>query len=124
MPDEDVIRAERIIETDFGEKVALDSPFEAKEFISALPWKEHQEEVEEHGSLANKLRSRDVDSTAIDAAEDFGFSDEFAAHATWDSSALSPERGAWLIDVDTFHEAADFFEFCGYRVEIPDNVEL
>lgn len=124
MVDDDTIRAVQIVETEYDEKVALESPFEAKEFIDSLPWNETQEEIEEHGSLRNKLEGRGVSPSAIDAAEQFGFSNEFAAHSTWEPNALGYEEGAWLIDVDAFDEAAEFFEFCGYKVEIADDVEL
>lgn len=123
MTEDEIIRAVERIETDFDEKIILDSPFEAKEFINALPWQKLEDEEEEYGSLEAKLESRDVADAAIDAAAQFGFSDDFASHATWDPDKLDG-RGAWLIDADTFHEAADFFQFVGYDVEIDDNLEI
>lgn len=124
MVQDDTIRAVEIQETDFGENVVLESPYEAKEFINALPWKELQEEVAEHGSLRDKLEGRGVEPAAIDAAEAFSFSDDFAAHSTWEPNARGYEEGAWVIDVEAFEEAAEFFEFAGYRVKIDDGVEL
>ena len=124
MVEDDLIRAVERIETPYQEKAVLDSPFEAKEFINALPWNTLAEEEQEHGSLRAKLEERGVDDTAIDAAEDFGFSDGFAAHPTWDPNALGHDEGAWTIDADSFDEAAEFFEFVGYRVEVANGVEL
>lgn len=114
---EDAIIAVEVIETDFDEKVALQSPYDAKDFINALPWKKTVEEVEEHGSLRAKLEDRGVADGAITAAEDFGFSDDFAAHPTWNPDAFGKDDGAWLIDADTFDEARQFFEFAGFEVE-------
>ena len=124
MVEDDVIRVVERIESDFGEKAVLDSPFEAKDFINALPWNALAEEEQEHGSLRAKLEDRGVDGAAINAAEEFEFSDDFAAHASWDPNALGYEEGAWTIDADSFDEAAEFFEFVGYRVKIESDVEL
>lgn len=124
MANEDTIEAAEIQETDYGAKLVLESPYDAKEFINALPWKELQEEVEEHGSLRAKLEGRGVDDAAIRAAEEFGFSDEFAAHPSWDPNALGYEHGAWVIDVDAWDEAAEFFEFAGFETSVRSNVDL
>jgi len=119
----DVITAVEVQETDFGEKIVLQSPFEAKDFITVLPWKEFQEEVAEYGSLREKAVSRgiDPDSVAIQAIEDYidegGLSDTFAAHASWESDALGRNEGAWMIDVDAWDEAQRYFEFCGFETE-------
>lgn len=127
---ENTILAVEVQETDFGEKVVLDSPFEAKDHIKHLPWKEYSEEVGEHGSLKAKAESRGVNTKTseltevFDAMEQYGFSDDFATHVSWDPEALGPEAGAWTIDVESFTEAKDFFEFCGYSVEVADDVEL
>lgn len=121
---QDSITAVEIQETEYGEKVVLDSPFDAKEFINALPWQTVSEEREEHGSLRSKLEERDVDDAAIRAAEDFEFSDDFAAHARWDPNGLGYEDGAWTIDVDAWNEAREFFEFAGFDVEVRGNVDL
>jgi hypothetical protein len=117
MSDEAIV-AVAVVETDFGEKVALDSPFDAKDFISVLPWKELSEEVDEHGSLKEKAISRGMgaDNVAIKAAEDFEFSDDYAAHPSWEPDALGGD-GAWLVDVDSWDKTKEFFEFCGFDVE-------
>lgn len=119
---EDAIVAVEVIETEYDEKVALRSPFDAKDFINALPWKKMTKEIEENGSLRAKLEGRDVASGAIDAAEDFGFSDDFSAHATWDPDAFGKGDGAWLIDVDALDEATEFFEFAGFEVQNQTNL--
>jgi len=117
MTDEDTIVAVEIQETEYGEVLALQSPFDAKDFIQALPWKSLSEEVEEHGSLRAKLEGRDVPEAAIQAAEDFGFSDAFSTHASWDPNAFGYEDGGWTIDVDAGDEASNFFEHWGFDVE-------
>lgn len=121
---DDTIVAFEVQETDYDEELVIKSPFDAKEFISALPWKTLAEEVEEHGSLRAKLESRDVAAGAIDAAEDFEFSDGFEAHASWDPNALGRDDGAWTIDVDAWDEASEFFEFVGFETEVRDQVSL
>jgi hypothetical protein len=118
---EDTITAVAVLETEYGEKVVLDSPFEAKDFINALPWKTLPEEADEHGSLRAKLEKRDVDDAAIQAAEDFEFSEDFAGHASWEPDTLGGD-GAWAIDVSAFDEAREFFEFVGYDVENETNL--
>lgn len=124
MADDSTIRAIEVKETSYGEKAVIESPYEAKEFINAMPWQDYEDEVEEYGSLRDKLETRRVDPAAIDAAEDFDWTDDFSAHSSWDPNALGYEEGAWTIDADSFDEAAEFFEFCGYKVEIGDGVEL
>lgn len=125
MSNEPIVAVE-VQEQKFGEKVVLDSPFDSKDFLKVLPWKEMQEEVEEHGSLREKAVSRGMsnDNVAIDAAEDFGFSDDLATHVSWDSSALGPDSGAWTVDVESFEEVAEFLEFAGFPVEVKPGVEV
>lgn len=119
---EDTIVAAELQETEFGEKLALQSPYDALQFMKSLPWKTLEEEVAEHGSLRAKLEDRDVEEGAINAAEDFGFSDDFAAHASWEPRALDPDTGAWMIDPDAWEEASEFFEFAGFEVENKTNL--
>lgn len=121
---EDTITAFEVQETDFGEDLVIQSPYDAKEFIQALPWKTLAEEEEEHGSLRAKLEDRGVADSAIKAAEDFNFSDDFAAHPSWDASALGPDSGAWTIDKDAWNEASEFFEFVGFDTEVRSGVRL
>lgn len=127
---DDTITAVAVLETDFGEKVALDSPFETKDLIKHLPWKAYSEEVSEYGSLKEKAQSRGTNTKTselidvFDAYEAYGFSDDFATHVSWEPDALGPDKGAWTIDADTFDEAADFFQFAGYTVDVPDDVEI
>jgi len=121
--DEDTIVAVEVQETDYDEKVVLQSPFDAKDFIKVLPWKELSEEVSEHGSLREKAVSRGMgqDAVAIQAIEDYmeqeGLPADFAAHASWDPNALGYEDGGWTIDAAALEQAFDFFEFAGFETE-------
>lgn len=124
MTSENEIVAAEIQETNFGEKVALQSPFEAKDFIKVLPWGEHEEEVEEAGSKAAVHAGQDLDGAAINAAEDYGFSPTLSTHRSWDSNALGIDEGAWTVDKDAFDEVADFLEFAGFDVSVADGVPL
>lgn len=126
---EDTIRAVEIYEGDFQEKVVLDSPYEARHVIKFLPWQEYQDEVDEYGSLREKAQTRGTNTKTselvqvFDAYEKYGFSDDFATHQSWDPDALGGD-GAWTIDANSFDEAADFFQFAGYDIEVADNVDL
>jgi hypothetical protein len=121
--DEDTIVAVEVQDTDYGEKVVLKSPFDAKDFIKVLPWKELSEEVSEHGSIREKAVSRGVseDSVAIKAIEDYmeqeGLPADFATHVSWDPNALGYEEGGWTIDTDALDDAFAFFEFAGFETE-------
>jgi hypothetical protein len=117
----DIIAVE-VQETKYDEVVVLETPYDAKDFIDALPWNTLEEEEEEHGDLRTKLENRDVADAAIQAAEDFNFSDTFSAHQSWDPNALGRDNGAWTIDRDALGEALEFFEFCGFEVENNTNV--
>jgi hypothetical protein len=127
---EDTITAVEVKETEFGEKVALESPFEAKDLIKYLPWKEYADEVSEYGSLRDKAQARGTNTKTselmqvFEAYEKYGFSDDFATHVSWDPDALGPDQGAWTIDREAWDEAADFFEFAGYSVEVESGVDL
>lgn len=130
MSDNDTITAVAILETDFGEKIALDSPYESKDLIKYLPWKAYSDEVSEYGSLKEKAQARGTNTKTselmqvFDAYEAYGFSDDFQTHVSWDPEALGADKGAWTIDADHWTEAADFFEFAGYSVEVEDGVDL
>jgi hypothetical protein len=127
---DDVIRAEAVLETDFGKKVALESPYEAKDLLKHLPWKEYSKEVQEYGSLKEKAEARGTNTKTselmkvFDAYEKYGFSDDFATHISWEPEALGPDTGAWTIDRDSWVEAADFLQFAGYTVEVANDVNL
>lgn len=119
----DTIEVAAVQETDFGEKVVIDSPFEAKDYIKFLPWEEYASEVSEHGSLKGKAESRGTNVKSsdmleiFDAMEQYGFPDDFATHVSWDPDALNGE-GAWTIDREAAETAKDFWEFCGFTVEV------
>jgi hypothetical protein len=123
MSDDETIRIVSVQETDFGEKAIIDSPYESRNFIKFLPWKEYGEEIAEHGSLKEKAKSRgeNVKTSELfevfDAMEQYGFPDDFATHVSWDPDALGGD-GAWTIDRDAVATARDFWEFAGYNVEV------
>jgi hypothetical protein len=119
---EDTIVAVEVQETDYGEKVALQSPFDAKDFIKALPWEQVRDEVSDHGSLAEMAQSGDVAAGAVDAVSDFDFSDDYASHASWDPNAFGYEDGGWTVDADTLDETMEFFEFVGFETENRTNL--
>lgn len=125
---EDAIVAVEVQETEYGEKVVLQSPFDAKDFIKVLPWQEISAEISEYGSLREKAVSRGMgeDNVAIKAIEDYqeeeGFTDTFATHASWESDALGRSQGAWTIDAEALDEALAFFEFCGFDTQNQTNL--
>lgn len=127
---ETTITAGAVLEDDFGEVVALESPYEARHVIKFLPWKQYQEEIDEYGSLKKKAEARGTNTKTsellevFEAYEQYGFSDDFATHQTWEPDALAPGQGAWTVDKEAFDELADFFQFAGYNVEVADGVEL
>lgn len=124
----DSIVAFEVIDTQYGEKIVLKSPYDAKDFIKIMPFKQLQEEVAENGSLREKEVSRGMsaDNVAIDAIEDYieqeGFSSTFATHRSWESDALGRSEGAWTIDVGAWDEAQDYFEFCGFKTQNQTNL--
>jgi len=125
---EDAIVAVEVQETDFGEKVVLESPFDAKDFIKVLPFNEISEEISKHGSLEQKAVSRGMsaDNVAIRAIEDYheqeGFTDTFAAHPSWEPDAFGRSEGAWTIDAGAWDEASKYFEFCGFKTQNQTNL--
>jgi len=98
------IVAEEIVETRFGEKVYIDSPYEAKQYIKFMPWSA------DDGANPEELES----DTQV---PDFEFSDEFETHASWDADEYK-----WALDATTFNEAIEFFKSVGFEVEIGDRV--
>lgn len=129
MADDKTITVVEIQETQYGEKAVIDSPYESKEYISNLPWKSYEEEINEHGSLEEKAKSRGTNTKTselqevFDAMEQYGFSDDFATHVSWDPNALGPEAGAWTVDVEALPEACDFWQFVGYTVKNDTEVD-
>mgnify|MGYP006875064493 FL=1 len=127
---DDTIKAVAVLDTDFGEVVAIDSPYESKDYISHLPWKEYSEEVAEYGSLKQKAADRGTNvktsqlTEVFDAMESYGFSDDFCCHQSWDPEALGEDGGAWTIDREAWPEAADFFQYAGFDVEVADGVSV
>lgn len=112
----------KVIETEYGEKAVLDSPFEAKDYIKHLPFRSYAEEMEEYSSLKEKAADRGTNvkssemKEVFDQMERYGFPDEFASHVSWEPDALGGD-GAWLIDESAVDTATDFWQFCGFTVE-------
>lgn len=132
MSDDNTIRIVEVQETKFGEKAVVDSPYDAKNYIKHLPWKEYSEELKEHESLQSKAEARagaDTNTktsaflTPFTEMEQYGFSDDFATHVSWDPSALDT-GGAWTIDVEALEEAVDFWQFAGFDVEVDVDVDV
>jgi hypothetical protein len=117
------IRVVELQETEFGEKAVIESPFESKDYIKHLPWKDYSEELKSHGSLKEKAKDRGTNvkssdmKEVFDSMEDFGFSDDFSTHVSWDPEALNGD-GAWTIDRSAVMEAAKFWEFAGFSVKV------
>lgn len=124
---DNTITIESVQETTWGEKVVIDSPYEARNYIKHLPFVEYGEELDRHDSLKEKAADRGMNVKSseaeelFDAIEQYGFSDDFAAHPSWDPDALGGD-GAWMIDKDAVEEATDFWQFCGFHVDV--SVEL
>jgi hypothetical protein len=127
---DNTITVVEIQETEFGEKAVIDSPFDAKDYIKHLPWKEYGEEVNEHGSLKRKAEDRGTNVKSsdmlevFDSMEQYGFSDDFATHVSWDPNAIGPDEGAWTIDVEALPEACDFWQFVGYNISNETDAQL
>jgi len=100
------IKATEIVDTTFGKKVVLDSPYEAKQFIKFMPWS------------ADDTVNYDELEEGTETPE-FEFSDDFECHSSWDSDAY-----AWEIDLDSFGEAKEFFESVGIEVTVESDVAL
>jgi len=98
------IVAEEIVETRFGEKVYIDSPYEAKQYIKYMPW-----------SADDGPNPEELDSDT--PVPDFEFSDEFETHASWDSDEYK-----WALDVASFNESIEYFKSVGFDVEVGERV--
>jgi len=100
------ITATDVVETNFGEKVLLDSPYEAKQFIKFMPWAE-----------GDDVNYDELESDT--ETPEFEFSDGFSCHSTWDADEYS-----WAIDAGCFSEAREFFESVGITVDVDNRVML
>jgi hypothetical protein len=98
------ITATEVVETPFGEKVLLDSPYEAKQYIKYMPW-----------SAGDGVNYDEHDEDTL--TPDYESSEDFACHSSW-----NPDEYSWAIDADTFGQAVDFFE--SVDIEVDDNTEL
>lgn len=101
----DTITAVELVETEYGEKVVLESPYEARDYIKYAPW----------GS------DDGVEEENLDESVDFEFSDDFGCYREWDADELGGS-GAWLVRASTFPEFRDYLESVGY--DVTTNVEI
>jgi len=128
MSEDNTIEVVEIRETQYDDEAVIDSPYEARHAIKFLPWKAYSKEVAEHGSLKGKAQSRGTNTktgeliTLFSEMERYGFSDSFSVHQSWDGDALDGD-GARTIAADAVTKTADFWEYLGYDVVIPDHVE-
>lgn len=98
------IVATEIVETDFGEKVQIDTPYAAKEYIKYMPWSSDQ------GTNGDELSA----STIV---PDYEFSPNFGCHHSWNGDAY-----VWEIDRDSFQQAIAYFQSLG--IEVTDETGL
>lgn len=98
----ETITATEIVDTKYGRKVYLDSPFAAKDYIKYLPFGDNDTPNTEE----------------LDEMPDFEFSKNFASHRKW-----NPDEGVWELDQSAFVEAREFFESVGFDVECEERVE-
>lgn len=104
---ENTITAVEIVETDFGEKVLLKSPFEAKQYIKYMPW--------QPGDGVNYDELEDDAETP-----DFNFSSEFGTYAK--PLYEDGQFAGWKVAVDSFPEAVEFLESVGFDVDVESAV--
>lgn len=96
------ITATAIEEQEFGEKAILDSPYEAKDYLNALPWGEEDDYDE---------------SRLSDASDrpDFTFESAFSAHQRW-----NPDESRWEVDAEALPVLEKYFEAAGFEVDFSD----
>jgi hypothetical protein len=111
---DDTIVAVEIVETEYGERLALDTPYEARFFINNLPFKEYST----YNNFVEGVKTNDVPDGVVAAINDFDFSPDYASYSDWDPDALGEDEGAWLVNPDTWTETRDFLEHCGLQVEM------
>lgn len=88
-----------VYETEYGEKVQLDTPYKAREYIKYMPW-----------SRDDTVNGEELEPKTI--APDFEFSEGFASHYSW-----NPTDYVWEIDRDSIHEAIEYFESVGFDID-------
>lgn len=94
------------IETEYGEKTVLDSPYEAKGYLNALPFQPDD----------------DFDESRLEEDDDvpaFNFPDEFGAFQTWDA-----DNSRWMVAADSVDVLKEYFEEAGFDVEIEGQATL
>jgi len=93
------VTATTIVETEFGEKAALDTDFAVKDYLNALPWGEEDNYDESRLSDANDR-------------PDFTFESGFAAHQRW-----NPDESRWEVDAEALPVLEKYFEAAGFEVD-------
>lgn len=127
---DNTIKVVEVIETQYGEKAVIDSPYESRHYMKFIPWNNYSDEIAEYGSLKKKAESRGTNTKTselmevFDVLESFDFSDDFASHASWNPNALGEGMGAWTIDTGSIDEALELWEYAGFKTEVSDDVTL
>jgi len=98
------ITVSEVVETEFGEKVQLETPYKAKQYIKYMPW-----------SKDDTVNSEELNAETI--APDYEFSPNFGCHHSW-----NPDDYVWEIDRESIHQAVDYFESIG--IEVNDETGL
>jgi hypothetical protein len=105
------ITVSEVVESEYGEKAILESPFEAKDWIKALPWGD--------GKFSNPgvPNTDSVPDDVAEAAEDFDWSEDYESHVNWNGEN-------WEVDPEALEEAAIFWELNGFDVEVETDADL
>lgn len=99
---------EELVETQYGEKAVIESPYHAKDYIKVLPWQPDEFQVADiDDDNRNDVR---------EAVEEFDFPQEFTAHPRWNGDA-------WEIDASAALTAAEFWAEQNFNVEIEPNLQ-
>ncbi len=96
------VTATTIVETEFGEKAALDTVYKCRHYLNALPWGEEDDYDESRLSDANDR-------------PDFTFESGFAAHQRW-----NPDESRWEVDAEALPVLEKYFEAAGFEVDFSD----
>lgn len=106
-------RVEELIETEYGEKAVLDVDYDNRSWVQVLPWGDG-----EYGESGEPQLDR-VPNYIAEAAEDWDWPDDYAAHQQYDQ-----DLDAWTVDADDLTEVLEFWQAQAFNVEIDTEVEL
>jgi len=106
-------RVEELIETEYGEKAVLDVGYDNRSWVQVLPWGDG-----DYGEAGVPQTDRVPDYIA-EAAEEWDWPDDYAAHQNWDN-----EMENWLIDAEDLTEVLEFWQEQAFNVEIDTDVDL